>query len=176
MAGCSGGRRLPAASPEPGSAVPTLGASNVTRGNGGTTLKKYLVGIDGSETAATAAARAGEMAAATGGSIHVVCAYARGETSTITSGSDSFVVSDLDRAQQIAEQQAARYRSQGIDSTAAALQQKPAAALLAEAERIGADVIVVGSRRMQGIGRILGAVANDVAHNAPCDVLIVKTT
>ena len=139
-------------------------------------MKTYVVGIDGSETAAMAAARAGEMAAATGGSIHVVCAYSRGDRTTITVGSDSFDVSDLDRAQQIAEQQAASYRSTGIESTAAALQQKPAAALLAEAERLRADVIVVGSRRMQGMGRILGAVANDVAHNAPCDVLIVKTT
>ena len=44
-----------------------------------------------------------------------------------------------------------------------------------EAERLEADVIVVGNRRMQGVSRLLGSVANEVAHNAPCDVLIVKT-
>jgi nucleotide-binding universal stress UspA family protein len=37
-------------------------------------------------------------------------------------------------------------------------------------------MIVVGNRRMQGLGRLLGSVANDVAHHAPCDVHIVKTT
>ena len=36
-------------------------------------------------------------------------------------------------------------------------------------------MIIVGNRRMQGMGRLLGSVANEVAHNAPCDVLIVKT-
>ena len=138
-------------------------------------MKKYVVGIDGSETAGLAAARAGELASATGGAVHVVCAYARRESSTIQVGSDSFVVSSLTTAEQVAEQQASAYRAQGIEATAAALEDKPAAALLAEAHRVGADVIVVGNRRMQGVGRILGSVPNEVAHNAPCDVLIVKT-
>ena len=44
-----------------------------------------------------------------------------------------------------------------------------------EHERVGADMIVVGNRRMQGVQRILGAVANDIAHHAQCDVLVVKT-
>ena len=43
------------------------------------------------------------------------------------------------------------------------------------AKEIGADLIVVGNRRVQGIGRVLGSVATDVAHHAPCDVYIVKT-
>lgn len=136
---------------------------------------KYVVGIDGSETASMAATRAGELALATGGAVHVVCAYARREASTIQVGSDSFVVSSLTTAEQVAEQQAAAYRAQGIEATFAALEDKPAAALLAEAHRVAADVIVVGNRRMQGVGRILGSVPNEVAHNAPCDVLIVKT-
>ena len=29
---------------------------------------------------------------------------------------------------------------------------------------------------MQGLARVLGSVANSVAHGAPCDVYIVKTT
>ena len=82
---------------------------------------------------------------------------------------------DLTTAEQISEQQAAAYRTQGIASTAAALDEKPASALLREADRLQADVIVVGNRRMQGVGRLLGSVANEVAHNANCDVYIVKT-
>ena len=38
-----------------------------------------------------------------------------------------------------------------------------------------ARMIVVGNRRMHGIGRVLGSVANSVAHNAPCDVYIANT-
>ncbi len=52
---------------------------------------------------------------------------------------------------------------------------KPADALVHVAKEIGADLIVVGNRRVQGISRLLGSVATDVAHHAPCDVYIVKT-
>ena len=38
-----------------------------------------------------------------------------------------------------------------------------------------AELIVVGNRRTQGIGRVLGSVAVSVAAHAPCDVYIVKT-
>ncbi|MFI5426024.1 universal stress protein [Aeromicrobium sp. UC242_57] len=55
------------------------------------------------------------------------------------------------------------------------VQGKPADALVSAAKEIGADLIVVGNRRVQGISRILGSVATDVAHHAPCDVYIVKT-
>ncbi|MDH3292846.1 MAG: universal stress protein [Acidimicrobiia bacterium] len=53
---------------------------------------------------------------------------------------------------------------------------KPADVLVREAERLDADVIVVGNRRVQGPGRFLGAIATSVAHHAPCDVSIAKTT
>jgi nucleotide-binding universal stress UspA family protein len=135
----------------------------------------YVVGIDGSATAARAAARAGELARATGGKVHVVVAFTGRDATTINVGSDSFVVSSLTTAEQVAEQQASLYRSQGIDATSAARADKPAAALIGEAAAVGANVIIVGNRRMQGVGRLLGSVANEVAHNAPCDVLIVKT-
>ena len=136
---------------------------------------RFVVGIDGSDTASIAAARAGELAVKTGGSVHVVCAFSGRDGTTFQVGSDSFVVSSLTTAEQIAEQQAAAFRSQGIEATSVAVDGKPADALIEEAERIVADVIVVGNRRMQGVKRVLGAVANEVAHHAPCDVLIVKT-
>ena len=37
-------------------------------------------------------------------------------------------------------------------------------------------MIVVGNRRVQGATRVLGSIANDVARQAPCNVLIVHTT
>ena len=138
-------------------------------------MKTYVVGTDGSETAARAAQRAGELAAATGASLHVVCAYTKGGGTSITVGSDSFVVSGLTSAEQIAEQQAATFRGRGLEATSAAIDRKPADALMAEAQRLEAELIVVGNRRMHGVSRLLGAVANEVAHNAPCDVLVVKT-
>jgi nucleotide-binding universal stress UspA family protein len=52
----------------------------------------------------------------------------------------------------------------------------PAAdAILNTATDVGTDLIVVGSKGMQGLRRVLGSVPNSVAHGANCDVLIVKT-
>ena len=135
----------------------------------------YVVGTDGSETAAKAAERAGALAQATGATVHVVCAYTHRGTTTIQSGSDTFFISALTDAEDIAEKQAAALRAGGVTVTVAAFDGKPAAILLEEAKRVNADLIVVGNRRMQGVQRILGAVANDVVHHADCDVLVVKT-
>ena len=38
----------------------------------------------------------------------------------------------------------------------------------------GADLLVIGNKGMQR--KVLGSVPNSVSHNAPCSVLIVKTT
>jgi nucleotide-binding universal stress UspA family protein len=139
-------------------------------------MKIYVIGTDGSETAARAAKRAGELALATGAKVHVVCAYSKsGGATTIRVGSDEFSASSLSAAEQVAEQQAATFRAQGVEATSSALDDKPADALINEAERLEAELIIVGNRRMQGVSRLLGSVANEVAHNAPCDVLVVKT-
>ena len=53
---------------------------------------------------------------------------------------------------------------------------KPADVLLDAARDVEAELIVVGNRRMQGLSRVLGAIANEIVHRAPCDVLLVKTT
>jgi nucleotide-binding universal stress UspA family protein len=53
---------------------------------------------------------------------------------------------------------------------------EPADALLAVAEEVGADLIVIGNRGISGVRRyLLGAVADRVAHHAPCSVQIVHT-
>ncbi len=52
----------------------------------------------------------------------------------------------------------------------------PAEALLAESDRIGADLLVVGSVGMSGARRfMLGNVPNKVSHHSNKDLLIVKT-
>ncbi len=51
----------------------------------------------------------------------------------------------------------------------------PAAVIVGHAEAVGADLIVVGSKGMQGARRIIGSVPNSVAHSASCHVLITKT-
>lgn len=52
---------------------------------------------------------------------------------------------------------------------------RPASEIQAEAERLGADLIVVGSHARRGLARVvLGSTANGVLHGAGCDVLVIR--
>ena len=52
----------------------------------------------------------------------------------------------------------------------------PVEVLLSETERVGADLLVVGSVGMSGARRfLLGSVPNKISHHAGTDLLIVKT-
>lgn len=49
-------------------------------------------------------------------------------------------------------------------------------AILATAESVEADLVVVGNHGMTGRARfLLGSIPNKVAHHSPCSVLIVRT-
>ena len=50
----------------------------------------------------------------------------------------------------------------------------PAVEIRHLAEKIGADLIVLGTHGRHGLGLMLGSTANGVLHGAPCDVLAVK--
>jgi nucleotide-binding universal stress UspA family protein len=134
-----------------------------------------VVGVDGSETALRAAQTARDLAVSLGATLHVVSAFDSDRTEVFGSGSDRWIVSDADDAEKVAKGVAASLRTDDINVTYAAARGKPAEALIQEAERSDAQMIVVGNRRMRGLGRVLGSVANSVAHNAPCDVYIAKT-
>ncbi|MCL4106587.1 UNVERIFIED_CONTAM: hypothetical protein GTU68_009721 [Idotea baltica] len=51
---------------------------------------------------------------------------------------------------------------------------RPEAEIHAEAEQLGADLIVVGSHGRHGLSLLLGSTANGVLHGALCDVLAVR--
>jgi universal stress protein A len=51
---------------------------------------------------------------------------------------------------------------------------RPATEIRQLAEKIGADLIVLGTHGRHGLGLMLGSTANGVLHGAPCDVLAVK--
>jgi nucleotide-binding universal stress UspA family protein len=133
-----------------------------------------VVGVDGSGTAKKAAEAARDLAAAVGASLHVVSAFDSDRTEVFGSGSDQWIVSDADAAEQVARTVAGSLAG-NVPVTYSAARGKPAEALIKEAERLDARMIVVGNRRMRGIGRVLGSVANSVAHNATCDVYIANT-
>jgi nucleotide-binding universal stress UspA family protein len=71
---------------------------------------------------------------------------------------------------EVAEMAGAR----GLKTVTAAKEGDPADVLCDLAEEYDADMLVVGNKGMKR--RVLGSVPNSVSHNAPCSVVIVKTT
>ena len=121
-----------------------------------------VVGTDGSETAETAVLRAGELAKATGASLHIVSAHGGAVPPEVTSA--------------LLEKSAGALHVRGIECECHARQGDPADALLDVAEQEKAGMIVVGNRGMHGSRRfLLGSVPDKVSHHAPCSVLIVRT-
>ena len=132
-----------------------------------------VVGVDASASARKAAEVALGLAESLGASLHVVTAFESENAETFGVGSDRVTVYSGDSAEHVAQSLAAS--KPGVQVTHFAARGKPADSLIKEAIRLDARLIVVGNRRMRGIGRLLGSVANSVAHNAPCDVYIANT-
>jgi nucleotide-binding universal stress UspA family protein len=129
--------------------------------------------VDASQSARKAAEVARDLAESLGASLHVVTAFETENAEVFGSGSDTVRISNADSAEIVANELGKS--GQGPKITYSAARGKPADSLIREAIRLDARLIVVGNRRMRGIGRLLGSVANSVAHNAPCDVYIANT-
>jgi nucleotide-binding universal stress UspA family protein len=136
-----------------------------------------VVGVDDSETALRAAQTAAEVATAFGARLHVVSAFEDERTEVYGVGSDKWIISGATTAERVAKNvaESLTWPEEAQKITYMSSRGKPADAILAEAQRLQARLVVVGNRRMQGIGRILGSVASSVAHGADCDVYIVNT-
>jgi nucleotide-binding universal stress UspA family protein len=140
-------------------------------------VETIVVGAAESETAAKALERAAQLAKGLGAGLVVVTAYDNDDVDVVGIGSDTYVLSTADHANDFVSREAERLAAEyGIEVRGVAALGKPHTVLLDQAKALEATVIVVGNLRMQGAGRLLGSVANDIAHHAPCDVLVVKTT
>src|SRR5690606_16647936 len=136
-----------------------------------------IVGAADTPTARKAADRAAQVATALGAKLVVVTAFGDDDVEVIGVGSDTFVLSTAEAADDFARQTAARLNASfGVTAEGVAVRGKPDDVIIDAAERYNATLIVVGNVRMQGAARLLGSVGNDVTHHAPCDVLVVKTT
>jgi nucleotide-binding universal stress UspA family protein len=122
-------------------------------------MNDIIVGVDESATARKAAESAAELAAKCGTNLHLVTCVKSGHP-------NSHATTWLDElCRSLAHD---RITSKvGIGD--------PAEILVEEATRLNARMIVVGNVRVQGVTRVLGSIALDVAKHAPCDVLIANT-
>ncbi len=138
-------------------------------------MRTIIVGVDDSETARRAAQVAAELARDSGAALHVVCAYAKEQAVGFTADNDHWHLTASAVFQARADQVAAELSQVVPGVTGSAVEGKPAEALVAAAEGLGADLIVVGNKRVQGPSRVLGSIATGVARHAPCDVYIAYT-
>lgn len=138
---------------------------------------RIVTGVDASETAAEAARTAARLALSLGAELHVLSAYGKFEVERFKAGGDEFVYSSEGDALSVANEVTALLRSEFPDlkvHTAAAVGQ-PAEAIVRAADELDADLIVVGNKRVQGLSRVLGSIASEIAHKAHCDVYIAHT-
>jgi nucleotide-binding universal stress UspA family protein len=136
-------------------------------------VNDIVCGVDPSKTARRAAETAARLAAALGVNLHLVTVANRSGAIDVDVGGDHFHTDWLSEAAQFLDDVARSLPHDAITTTVTS--GDPAKALCAEAERLGARMIVVGNRRVQGVSRLLGAVATDVARHATCDVHIANT-
>lgn len=157
-------------------------------------MKRIVVGSDGSSTAREVVRQAAEMASALGASVEIVRAYREEQPRDAASAYEPTLREDAQtaglpgdvarpvgqRAEALAsleEEVAAAVQAGVKDVTSSARPGDPADVLISVAEERGADLIMVGSKGMTGAARfLLGSVPNKIAHHAPCNVLIVRTT
>jgi len=132
-----------------------------------------IVGVDDSKTARRAARRAATVAAALDEPLHIVTAVKRGGPGAVKLSTDEFVDDPVSRSRQLL--QSIKVELNVPEAETKLGDKDPAKAICDEAERIGAALIVVGNRRVQGASRVLGTVAADVLRHATCDVLVAHT-
>ena len=137
-----------------------------------------VVGADDSPTALEAVRQAIGFAKMSGGTLHFVTAYKPKPVGHRRRSRRVPVLDGVDPRGRRPAAPAGRHghAAEGVDSEVHAVTGDPADALVAVADREGADLIVVGNKGMKGARRVLGSVPNSVAHRAPCSVLILPTT
>ena len=143
-----------------------------------------VVGTDGSPTAGEAVRQAADMARLLGARLHIVNAYrpASVDASVGVLAATGPALDPVGLDRDLREQaehtldRALAVAGPELDTQAHARAGSAADVILRVAEEEGADIIVVGNKGMAGARRfLLGSVPNRVAHQARCNVLIIRT-
>jgi nucleotide-binding universal stress UspA family protein len=135
-----------------------------------------VVGADDSPTARRAIEAAAEIVRMSGGVLHLVTAF------DIKTRSESSLPSEFRNLGTDGEGEAALQslsfvaKNLGVDPVLHLVAGDPSEVIVTTADKVNADLIVVGNRGMKGARRVLGSVPNSVAHDANCSVVIIDTT
>lgn len=139
---------------------------------------KILLATDGSASSDGSARRATEMAHAFGAEVHVVHVMPVSQPYHLV-GTDaegpSMYEEDLQWAQELLDGQVSKIEQDGANVAKAYLRTgEPDAEVVALAEDIGADMIIVGSRGMSRLRRPIGSVSSSIVAHAHCPVLVIR--
>lgn len=137
-------------------------------------MNTIIVGVNQTGTARRAAERAAELARSTGSPLHLLMSTKGPSSPHVSHGSDGFQSDWVTAADGFLQN--LKHELGVPDATTSISQKDPAKALCDKATELGASIIVVGNRRVQGASRVLGSVAGHVSRHAPCDVMIANTT
>lgn len=133
-----------------------------------------ITGVDGSNPAQAAAASAARVANAFGATLYVIAVF---DPSPDKSARETTFDPSL-AAERISADSAASLRLNFPDLNVvsrAVAGRKPGETLVKAAEELEASLIVVGNKRVQGVSRLLGSIAREVATKAHCDIYIAHT-
>ena len=135
--------------------------------------EKVLLATDGLESSALASRAAVDLAKGGGAELHVVHVW-----HTVPSPHyDHLIRSGLeDAGRERLDEQVRRIEEEGGTVAEAHLREGRAVeAIVEQAEEIGAGLVIVGSRGMGRLGRlVMGSVSSGLAHRSPRPVLIVR--
>jgi nucleotide-binding universal stress UspA family protein len=139
---------------------------------------RIVVGTDGSSTAECAVDVAGGLALLMNAAVYVVSAYKPARAAAVLAGTGGnqawFGEEERSEAEAVLEQATTRLSRASLPVTSLSRLGDAADVLLAVAEEVDADLLVIGNRGLTGVRRyLLGGVADRVAHHAPCSVHIV---
>jgi nucleotide-binding universal stress UspA family protein len=138
-------------------------------------ISTIAVGTDGSETATKAVDVAVDMARRFDSKVVLMSVY-HDPAARQSADVDEHELAWNPAAQlrEILARTERRIQDAGIPCVTRTGKGNPARELVKIAEQCQADLLVIGNKGMRR--RVLGSVPNSVAHNAPCSVLVVKTT
>jgi len=143
-------------------------------------MKTILVPVDFSPVTAAVIEQAAQLASAFSGAVwllHVAppdpdfVGYEQGPKTV-----RSQVAGEMRDTHRQLQEESTRLRQRGIDATAIQVQGATTETILHEAERLHADVIVLGSHGHGAVHRaLLGSVSEGVLHRATCPVLLLPS-
>lgn len=155
--------------------------AGAARPGGPPTLRRLLVGVDGSDAAGAACAFALWFAGKAGAEVMLVhaCPELRfAAHAGHTPHPEVLVAAAEQRLAETAEwqrrlQNLRAYAADGASVESRVVRDRPAAALLTGAAELDSDVILVGSTGVGSVrGRFLGSVSSQVVDHAPCSLMV----